>query len=548
MSVRQIKSNNAYGLVNAIQNLTPQPIIAQRAPTVRDRAELGTLWINETTNAYYIATSIASGSTTWQAQQTGAGVFAAVTTNQLDVTGPTTLTGAVGITGATTVTGDLAVTGNVAVTGDFDITDTESVSITSTKDAAKAIYLHANGGVAETVEIHSDLGTGLNSINILSDVGGVLVTATAKADNKAINLVSSAGGFQLDGVLTSALNVVGASEDIQLNATGGSIALTATEAAVDAIALIASDVAGKVAITGAGGVTVTTTNTALDVATGTGAINLGTDAVAKTITIGNVTTTTGVVINSGTSGIAMASTGAGDISIASSDTVLIDSAGVLELNSSAGIISIGNDAVAQNINVGTGAAARVITIGNNTTTTGLALTAGTGDIVATSADAVTVDAVGVLELNSSGAAIGIGNDADNFAVNVGTAGARTVTIGSSTGASSTVIDTGTGACNIGTSATAHATAVGSTTAACTLALNTPAGTPVVAANGISVTTATAGITLPGAILISTGAGAPAGALATAIGCLYIRTDAGAAAERVYVATGVGAWTNLSAAA
>lgn len=405
MSVRQIKSNNAYGLVNAIQNLTPQPIIAQRAPTVRDRAELGTLWINETTNAYYIATSIASGSTTWQAQQTGAGVFAAVTTNQLDVTGPTTLTGAVGITGATTVTGNLAVTGNVAVTGDFDITDTESVSITSTKNAADAIYMHANGGVAETIRLHSDQGTGLNSVGILSDVGGVLVTATAKADNKAINLVSAAGGFQLDGVLTSALNVVGAGEDIQVNATGGSIALTATEAAATAISLTASDAAGKVAITGAGGVTVTTTNTALDVATGTGAINLGTDAVAKTITIG-----------------------------------------------------------------------------------------------------------------------------------------------SSTGASSTVINTGTGACNIGTSATAHATAVGSTTAACTLALNTPAGTPVVAANGISVTTATAGITLPGTILISTGAGAPAGALATAIGCLYIRTDAGAAAERVYVATGVGAWTNLSAAA
>ena len=43
--------------------------------------------------------------------------------------------------------------------------------------------------------------------------------------------------------------------------------------------------------------------------------------------------------------------------ITESGALTIDSAGVLELNSSAGIIGIGNDAVAQNINVGTGAAA-----------------------------------------------------------------------------------------------------------------------------------------------------------------------------------------------
>jgi hypothetical protein len=84
-----------------------------------------------------------------------------------------------------------------------------------------------------------------------------------------------------------------------------------------------------------------------------------------------------VVLNSGTAGVAINTTGAGDVVVTSADTVLIDSAGVLELNSSAGVISIGSDAVAQNINIGS-AGARDITIGN--------ATAGTDVIISTPAN------------------------------------------------------------------------------------------------------------------------------------------------------------------
>lgn len=118
--------------------------------------------------------------------------------------------------------------------------------------------------------------------------------------------------------------------------------------------------------------------------TGTGLIDIGTDAFAKTITIGNVTGASALVLNSGTGGVAVASTGSGDITMASADTLLLDSAGVMELNSSGAAISIGNDAVAQAINIGTGAAARTITIGNVTSTTGLVLNSGTGAITISS--------------------------------------------------------------------------------------------------------------------------------------------------------------------
>ena len=52
------------------------------------------------------------------------------------------------------------------------------------------------------------------------------------------------------------------------------------------------------------------------------AINVGTGAAARTITIGNVTGATAVNMNAGTGGIALASTGTGDITIDSDDTLL----------------------------------------------------------------------------------------------------------------------------------------------------------------------------------------------------------------------------------
>src|SRR3990170_8138337 len=97
----------------------------------------------------------------------------------------------------------------------------------------------------------------------------------------------------------------------------------------------------------------------------TAAVNLGTGAAARTITIGNVTAGTAVAVNTGTGHFTVTTTGAGDIILNSDDTMLLDADGVLELNSSAGAISIGNDADAQAINVGTGAAARTITLGNS---------------------------------------------------------------------------------------------------------------------------------------------------------------------------------------
>lgn len=119
---------------------------------------------------------------------------------------------------------------------------------TSGEDAADTIYLHADAGTSETIRIHSDQGTGVASVHLESDVGGVTLTSgLASAD--AINLAAASGGVDVDGAL-------------QIN-------IASSQSAADAVRLVASDAAGGVTLEcGTGNVNVTGGNLVLsDVAT-----------------------------------------------------------------------------------------------------------------------------------------------------------------------------------------------------------------------------------------------------------------------------------------
>ena len=88
----------------------------------------------------------------------------------------------------------------------------------------------------------------------------------------------------------------------------------------------------------------------------------------------------------------------------------IDSAGALSLNSSAGLINIGNDAVAQNMNIGTGAAERTITIGNATGATLLDLDAEQEELILTNGEvniASSKDGASALVLTASAGGVDI---------------------------------------------------------------------------------------------------------------------------------------------
>ena len=251
-----------------------------------------------------------------------------------------------------------------------------------------------------------------------------------------------------------------------------------------------------------------TSSTVID--SGTGALNIGT-AIAKTITLGNVTGATAVAINSGTGGLALVSTGTGDITLVSGDTLLLDCAGVLELNSSAGVIGIGNDAVSQNINVGT-AGTRLITIGNVTASTSVAINVGTNglaiDGVATSPYAIGASTTsGTITIGGTAqtGAMTFGSSSGSYITNIAAStGAGVATLNLATGVSGNTVNMATG---VNTSAQVVNISTGASAADSTVNVLTGVGTAGAAAlnmaNNTRVTTITLGNIAPAAARTST---------------------------------------------
>lgn len=61
------KRPKAYAMGTPLAKLTPEPIISSRAPSTRDRAEVGTLWINKSSTAQetYVNGGIFIGNSQW---------------------------------------------------------------------------------------------------------------------------------------------------------------------------------------------------------------------------------------------------------------------------------------------------------------------------------------------------------------------------------------------------------------------------------------------------------------------------------------------------
>lgn len=251
-----------------------------------------------------------------------------------------TLTGNVGgPVGPTAGNIDVVGTGDITVTGNPG-TSTLTISFTGTLD----LTFHTDAGDATSVggEINVLGGTNINTAGA-ADTVTVNLDSDIVVDSVTTPVIASTAGLTIDAV-----------NNLDINSSTGDINI-----GDDAVAQN---------------------------------INIGTGAAAKTVTVGNVTGATSLMMSSGTGGITMSSTGTGDITINSDDTLLLDSDGVLELNASAGAISIGNDANAFAINVGTGAAPRTITIGNTNTSTGLRIRSGTNDMTYASATGTIINA------------------------------------------------------------------------------------------------------------------------------------------------------------
>ena len=385
--------------------------------------------------------------------------------------------------------GGVDITANSA---DLDLLSTlGSINATATEDAANAIYLHANGGTSETIKIHSDLGTSGSSIDVLSDVGGISLAATAYANDAAIKLAAGAGGVDIDGALqvniassevaadavvinasAGGVDVTAAANDLDLTATLGSVIVTANEAAADAIYLNAS----------AGGVDIDANSADIDITSTLGSVNVvatedaanalylhANGGTSETIKIHSDLGTSGSSIDvvSDVGGISLGATayandtaiklaaGAGGVDVdaamqinvtsseAQADAVRLyasDAAGGLDVDYGTGGCSFvgANGAFTVEsgtaaVSIGADAAAHDVTVGSITGAATLTHQSGTGAMTFTAGGIFDVNATDAVTIDSTAGTLGLGEGANDFDINIGTAGDRTITVGSDSG-------------------------------------------------------------------------------------------------------------------
>ena len=182
--------------------------------------------------------------------------------------------------------------GGIALDAAKDITldAVTNVLVKSASNAANAVYIHADGGINETIKVHADQGTGAGSIELTSDAGGVDINAGTSVSIDAVG----------------AANLTSSGADVTVAATAKSVVITAGEADAGAVQITASNAAGGVDINaGTGGITVDTTGSlSLDAATNS-----------------NFTTSSGNISVDGKTGINLKANGTNAVEIAADGDV-----------------------------------------------------------------------------------------------------------------------------------------------------------------------------------------------------------------------------------
>ena len=256
-----------------------------------------------------------------------------------------TVTAGMGMSGGGTVAlgGTMAVTVNLTTSGTIGTTASNSglevsasglTLLKGCSDGQVLKYTDAGGWACA-----ADTSGGASALNSLTAADGT--NSINNGDNQQAwnwNMTSASKTAFTFGENTASTNGVASQYLVGISTVAGS---TAAPLKVSARGNIILDT------TSAGGLTFgnTTANTPITLQSGTGAINIGTDANAKTISIGNTVGATAINISSGTGGI-----------------------------------NIGTGAVAKTISIGTGAAANTLVIGSTNTTSATTIQSGTGNI------------------------------------------------------------------------------------------------------------------------------------------------------------------------
>jgi|HubBroStandDraft_1064217.scaffolds.fasta_scaffold27183_4 hypothetical protein len=222
MALNAIKNSLAYGFNNALQNLSPLPIVAKRVPSSTDVAEIGTYWIYD--NEVWMFTS--SANWTQLAAAGNEGTF-----TELTVNGISALNGALTVasgTGAINISADAAATTVNLATGAgvkaLTIGSTHTSSATTINSGTGGLVLNSNGTGNILITADNVLGSsytftqnvrvGSQSIAIISNItvsASIVITMTnsflASLSTPVLCTVTSstsgtAGGYlQVNGII-----------------------------------------------------------------------------------------------------------------------------------------------------------------------------------------------------------------------------------------------------------------------------------------------------------------------------------------------------------
>ncbi len=341
--------------------------------------------------------------------------------------------GAITVDTAAGISLDGATASNFTVTGAADLTigtTAGGLDLSAGEAAADAISLDASnaaGGVtiaAGTGGLIFGNQADCTTIDLGNQAPGATRTTTIGGGTVIVAAVTDTIDIGPDGATTNANSI----KTVNVN-TGG---VTTGQ--------VLTNIASGTVTSGTHTTEIATGNRAagtmaLNIMTGTGTkiTNLGNADAATTLNIDAVTlindsinAATSINTGSSTGAVTIGNAAAGAIGIdtdaaftinaddastinVSAGTLDLDASGALSINSSAGVINIGDDAIAQDMNFGTGAAQRNIILGNATGTTSVVVNIGTG--------------------------------AASFGAN---ATVHTTTLGSTSGAADTIIQAGTG--------------------------------------------------------------------------------------------------------
>lgn len=205
-AMSQQYSNTAYSFGQSpLTKIFPPPIVSSRSPLTSDKYFIGQIWINSSTNAVYVETSIVNNLATWKQVTTsgGAGTFASltVTPGPVSLTGTTNIntTGAAVTTLGTGGTGAVNIgnaTGNTAVTGTF--TTSAGITVTTggvTVSAGNVVLSNPGNFVSLPGPVDILSGAGAPAGALALHIGDMYINTTAASATTRLYIATAIGTF-----------------------------------------------------------------------------------------------------------------------------------------------------------------------------------------------------------------------------------------------------------------------------------------------------------------------------------------------------------------